>query len=114
MDQEVMTFKPAPLTARGPRPLGRPRQISRQTPTPTSAGDLPRRCPVVQRQAVTLIDEACREPRSQAAFLLPGIIEQARELLQIPTLQARLHIDDHLLDMMQRLPHRAILLFAGL
>ena len=61
-----------------------------------------------QRQAIALIDETGREVRGETAFLLPGIVEQARELIQVAPFKARLHIYGYLLDMVQRLQHRVI------
>src|SRR5437764_7612609 len=77
-------------------PLG---TVQQQEAAPARSRNFARGRPVLQGQAIALIDETGREVWGETAFLLPGIVEQARELIQVAPFKARLHLHGYLLDM---------------
>jgi len=77
--------------------------VQHQKASPARTRDLASCGTVFSRQLIALIDEARGETWSETAFLLPGVFEEVRELIQVAVFKTPLHIKRYWLDMMQRL-----------
>src|ERR1700730_3006073 len=88
--------------------------IEQEEATAACARDLSTRSSLFQGEAIALIDEVARETGRQLPLLLPGIMQQARELIQISLFQASLHLNCHLFDSMQGFENRFILVLRRL